>query len=58
MDDDLLLAAILDQDIGTIANIIQAAKELEGTLSERLSKAYYELTNQDPEADTGTIGLV
>lgn len=55
--DDMLLKAILAQEIGTIANIIQAASELEGTLYERLSGGYYELTNTDPRARTDEIGL-
>jgi len=55
MNDDLLLDAIYACDDGTILNIVQAARELEGTLSERLSKAYYELTNQDPGAETDII---
>ena len=41
----MLLAAILDLPVGTIANVIQAASENEGTLAERLAKGYYELTN-------------
>jgi hypothetical protein len=57
MDDDMLLTAILAEDVGTIANIVQAASELTGTMSERLAKGYYELTNRDPGADTDTIGL-
>ncbi len=57
MNDDLLLAAILDCDIGTIANIVQAASENEGSLFDRLSKAYYELTNQDPVAEHDLISL-
>lgn len=56
--DTLLLESILSQEIGTIACIIQAASELEGTMHERLSKAYYELTNQDPGAETDGIGLI
>jgi hypothetical protein len=57
MDDDTLLRAILACDVGTIANIVQAASELPGTMSERLSRAYYELTNNDPGAESGWIGL-
>lgn len=59
MDDDLLLQAILAEDVGTIACIVQAASELPSdlTLSERLSKGYYELTNRDPGAETDEIGL-
>lgn len=57
MTDDVLLEAILAEEIGTIANIVQAALENEGTLSERLAKGYYELTNRDPGADTDVIGL-
>ncbi len=55
--DTLLLKTILVEEIGTIANIIQAASELEGTMTLRLSVAYYECTNQDPGADSDTIGL-
>lgn len=47
MDDDMLLKAILDLDLGNIANVVQAASEVEGTLSERLSYAFYEITNRD-----------
>jgi hypothetical protein len=57
MEDDLLLQTILTCDVGTIANIVQAASELTGTMFERLSKAYYEVTNKDPGANTGWIGL-
>lgn len=56
--DTNLLLAILKLDVGTIANVVQAASELEGTLHERLSKAYYELTNQDPGAETDDIGAI
>lgn len=56
-EDTLLLTTMLDLPVGTIANVVQAASELEGTLHERLSKAYYELTNQDPGAETDEIGL-
>lgn len=60
MNDDLLLQAILDQPIGTIANIVQAALEysdLALPLNERLSRAYRELTNTDPAAFTDEIRL-
>lgn len=60
MDDDLLLDAIYAESAGTILCIFQAAREykdLNLTMSERLSKAYYELTNRDPGADTDVIGL-
>lgn len=57
MDDTTLLRAILACDTGTIANIVQAAAELPGTMSVRLSVAYYEITNRDPGAATDTIGL-
>lgn len=56
--DTLLLATILAEDVGTIANIIQAAAELSGTMSERLSSGYYEMTNKDPDAETDIIGLI
>lgn len=55
--DTVLLEVILAEETGTIANIIQAASELEGSLYERLSAGYYELTNKDPGADTDGIGL-
>lgn len=44
---------------GTLLNIIQAAVELdeEGTIYDRLSAAYYELTNRDPGADDDEIRL-
>lgn len=60
MNDDLLLQAILDQPIPTIANIVQAAYEysdLNLPLNERLSRAYRELTNTDPAALTDSIRL-
>lgn len=56
MDDTTLLKAILDQDIGTIANIVQSASELTGPMSERLSKAYHEVTGTDGDPDA-TITL-
>jgi hypothetical protein len=48
---------------GTLLNIIQAAIEQPDalnqplTLHDRLSLAYYELTNNDPGADTDSIRL-
>jgi hypothetical protein len=36
---------------GTLLNIIQAATELEGSLYDRLSLGYYELTNNDYSED-------
>jgi hypothetical protein len=58
----LLLRTILDQEPGTIANIVQAATEYDdwqppGTLYDRLSAAYHELTNTDPEAPNTQIRL-
>lgn len=58
----LLLNSILDQDLGTMANIIQAATEYDdwqppGTLYARLQSAYYELTNTDPSAPDTQIRL-
>lgn len=51
--DTLLLTTILAQDIGTIANIIQVTSEYDdGDLYDRLSQAYYELTNNDSDPDT------
>lgn len=54
-NDELLLKAILDRPDGDILNIIQAAAELPGTVYDRLSKAYHEITGND-EGD-GFIGL-
>lgn len=42
--DGLLLYAILDRPDGDILNIVQAAAELPGTMYDRLSKAYMEVT--------------
>lgn len=57
MDDDLLLAALLELDIGTMANALQAAQELPGgTLSERLAKGYFEVTAQGFD-ENGEVGL-
>lgn len=55
--DELLLKAILDLPNGTILNLVQAAAELPGNLEERFGRAYYELTNKDPGAETDWIGL-
>jgi hypothetical protein len=52
MDDDLLLQAILACENGQILNIVQAAAELEGTLYDRFSKAYHEITGNDGDPDT------
>jgi hypothetical protein len=54
--DDLLLEAILDRPVGDIANIVQMAWENEGTLFDRLSKGYYEITGNDGDPDE-VIGL-
>jgi hypothetical protein len=51
MNDDLLLAAILDRSDGDILCIVQAAAELEGPLSERFSAAYHEVTGNDAPKD-------
>lgn len=53
--DDLLLQAILAQSVGDIANIMQAANENEGSLYDRLSKGYHEITGNDgdPNAEIG-----
>lgn len=56
MNDDLILDAILDRPDGDILNIIQAARENEGTLYDRLSKAYHEITGTDGDPNT-EIGL-
>lgn len=42
--DQLLLDAINDLPDGKVLNVIQAARELEGSLYDRLSKAYAEAT--------------
>jgi hypothetical protein len=55
--DTVLLQAIMAQPNNKIPDIVQAALENEGTLYDRLSKGYYELTNQDPGADSDGIGL-
>ena len=47
MDDTLLLQAILDRPDGDVLNIIQTAAELPGTLYDRLSMAYHEITGND-----------
>jgi hypothetical protein len=57
MTDELLLQAILDRPNGDILNIVSLAAEHEGDLNERLSKAYYEVTNNDPGAGDQIIGL-
>lgn len=49
--DDLLIDAIFSEDIGTIANIIQAAREHQGTLFDRLSKGYHELCAKGYDPD-------
>lgn len=54
--DQLLLDAILDRPNGDILNIVQAARELEGDLYDRLSKAYHEITGNDGNPDQ-IIGL-
>lgn len=44
MNDELLLQAINDRPDGDVLNIIQVACEYEGTLYDRLAKAYAEVT--------------
>jgi hypothetical protein len=58
--DTILLACINHQEIGTIANIMQAAFELDGPLHDRLSKAYHECTRAPltPQEEAEEIGLV
>lgn len=51
MRDDLLLQAILDRPDGDILNIVQAASEMAGSMTERLSKAYHEITGTDGDPD-------
>ena len=58
MNDDLLLQAILDRPNGDVLNIVQAAAELPGTLHERLSKAYREITGTDGQGDDRPITLL
>lgn len=51
--DELLLNAINDRPDGDVLNIVQAACEYDGTLYDRLSKAYAEVTGTnwgDPDA--------
>jgi hypothetical protein len=60
--DQLLLDAIMAESNGQIVNIMQAASEFgdmdrDLSLYERLSMAYYELTNKDPAALDAVIGL-
>jgi hypothetical protein len=57
MDDQLLLDALNDLDAGTLQNVIQAARELDGTLSERLSMGYHECTAKgfNPDDEIGLI---
>jgi len=55
VDAEVLLRAILDRPNGDILNIVQAAAELPGTLHERLSKAYHEITGNDGKDEV--IGL-
>ncbi len=50
--DSLLLQAINDRPDGDVLNIMQVAAEYEGTLYDRLAKAYAEITGTnwgDPE---------
>lgn len=51
--DELLLKAILDRPDGDVLNIMQVAAEYQGTMYDRLSKAYAEITGKnwgDPDA--------
>jgi hypothetical protein len=48
--EEILLRAILAESDGSILNIVQAASELQGDMYNRMSKAYYEVTNKDPGA--------
>lgn len=50
--DELLLRAILDRSNGDVLNIVQAAAELPGTMYDRFSKAYREITGNDGDPDT------
>lgn len=50
--DTLLLTSILDRPDGDVLNIMQAVVELPGTLYDRLSKAYREVTETDNGGDT------
>ena len=52
-NDELLLKAILDRPDGDVLCIMQAAAEYQGTMYDRLSKAYAEITGTnwgDPDA--------
>lgn len=55
--DTIVLKIILAQDVGTIANIVQAASELPGSMAARLAMGYYEITNTDPGAEDDVIRL-
>jgi hypothetical protein len=44
MNDELLLRAINDRPDGDVLCIMQAAAEYEGTMYDRLAKAYAEIT--------------
>jgi hypothetical protein len=54
--DQLLLDAIAARPDGDVLNIVQSARELTGTLYERFSKAYHEITGTDGNPDA-QIGL-
>lgn len=55
--DQLLMDAILARPDGDILNIVQAARELEGSLYERFAKGYAEVTGNNWGDPDGTIGL-
>lgn len=49
--DQLLMDAIMACDNGQILNIVQAARELPGSVYDRLSAAYHEITGTDGDPD-------
>jgi len=55
--DDLLLRAILERPDGDVLNIVQAASELTGTMYDRFSKAYMEITRRPLTATEENEGI-
>jgi hypothetical protein len=55
--DELLIRAINDRPDGDVLNIVQAASEYQGTLYDRLAKAYAEVTGTNWGDDDTPIKL-
>lgn len=55
--DQLLMDAIMDRPDGDVLNIVQAARELDGSLYDRFSAAYGEITGKEWGDPDGPIGL-